>query len=415
VRTSKELDMTSTASVSVTETPTPISAPTPVRSGWPGVIALMVAIFTLVTSEFLPASLLPLMARDFGITEGVAGQVVTATALVGMVAAPGVGLLFPRLDRRRLLIGLLVLALLSNLLTAVAPSYALVVVARLVLGVAIAGTWSMALAVAAHLVPAGKLGRAMSVVNIGVAAATVAAVPLGTLISSFAGWRAVFWAVAAATGVAIVLFVLVMPSVPASAGGGLRTLVAVLRSRVMIVGLVGLALLVAGHFGSYTFIRTAAEGVPGLTPARIAILLAVYGVGGLIGNLLSGLVADRHLGVALVTVPLLMAVAIVGFSLSTGSALLVFIAVAVWGVGFGAIPTMSQTWVARAEPHRVEAAGGVFVATFQLAIALGAALGGVLLDTAGVHTVFLAGGIAVVLGGSLLVSTLRRLSASRLS
>ena len=399
--------MTSTASVSVTPTHTPTS--TPARSGWPGVIALMVAVFTLVTSEFLPASLLPLMASDFGITEGVAGQVVTATALVGMLAGPAMGVVFPRLDRKRLLVGLLVLALLSNLLTAVAPSYALVVVARLVLGIAIAGTWSMALAVASYLVPAGSLGRAMSVVNIGVAGATVAAIPLGALISSFAGWRAVFWAVSVATAAAIVLFVVVMPSVPAASGGGLRTLVDVLRSRVVLVGLIGVAVLVAGHFGSYTFIRTAAEGVPGLTAATIAVLLAVYGVGGLAGNLLSGLVADRRLGLAMVMVPALIAVAIIGFALSTGHAPLVFVAVALWGVGFGAIPTMSQTWISRAEPKRVEAAGGLFVATFQLAIALGAALGGLLLDTTSVHTVFLAGGIAVVVGGALLASTRRGL------
>jgi predicted MFS family arabinose efflux permease len=399
--------MTSTASVSVTETP----APTPARSGWPGVIALMVAIFTLVTSEFLPASLLPLMAGDFGITEGVAGQVVTATALVGMVAGPAMGPLFPRLDRKRLLVGLLVLALLANLLTAVAPNYLLVVVARLVLGVAIAGTWSMALAVSSHLVPAHKLGRAMSVVNLGVAGATVAAVPLGALISTYAGWRAVFWAVAVATAVAIVLFVVLMPSIPARAGGGLRTLVDVLRSRVVLLGLVGLAVLVAGHFGTYTFIRTAAEGVSGLTPATIAVLLAVYGVGGLIGNLLSGFVADRHLGLALVMVPLLIAAGIVTFSLSTGTPFLVFVAVALWGLGFGAVPTTSQTWISRAEPDRVEAAGGLVVATFQLAIALGAALGGVLLDTTDVQTLFLAGGVAVVLGGALLASTRRGLAA----
>ncbi len=400
--------MASTALVSVTETPAPTTTST--RSGWPGVVALMVAVFTLVTSEFLPASLLPLMASDFGITEGVAGQVVTATALVGMIAGPAMGPLFPRLDRKRLLIGLLVLALLSNVLTAVAPTYAIVVVARLVLGIAIAGTWSMALAVSSHLVPAGKLGRAMSVVNLGVAGATVAAVPLGALISSFAGWRAVFWAVAAATAVAIVLFVVLMPSVPARAGGGLRTLADVLRSRIVLLGLVGLAVLVAGHFGSYTFIRTAAEGVPGLTPATIAVLLAVYGVGGLVGNLLAGFVADRHLGLALVMVPLLVAGGIVAFSLSTGSALLVFVAVALWGIGFGGVPTTSQTWISRAEPDRVEAAGGLVVATFQLAIALGAALGGVLLDTTSVRTVFLAGGTAALVGGALLASTRRGLS-----
>jgi len=397
--------MTSTATVSVAPTPAP-AAP---RSGWPGVIALMVAVFTLVTSEFLPASLLPLMATDFGITEGVAGQVVTATALVGMLAGPAMGVVFPRLDRRRLLIGLLVLAVLANLLTAVAPSYAVVVLARLLLGAALAGTWSMALAIASHLVPADKLGRAMSVVNLGVSGATVAAVPLGALISSYAGWRSVFWAVTAATALAVVLFVLLMPPVPASTADGLRTLVAVLRSRVMLIGLVGLAVFVAGHIASYTFIRTAAAGTPALTPTLIAVLLAVYGVGGLFGNLVAGLLADRHLGVAMLMVPLLVGVAIVGFALTTGSVALALVAAAVWGLGFGALPTVSQTWVSRAEPERVEAAGGLFVATFQLAIALGAACGGLLLDATGVRTVFLAGAVTVVVGGMLLASTRRLL------
>jgi predicted MFS family arabinose efflux permease len=285
-----------------------------------------------------------------------------------------------------------------------------VVVARLILGAAIAGTWSMALAVASHLVPARHLGRAMAIVNIGVAGATVAAVPLGALISSLAGWRTVFFAVTGATGVALVLFAVVMPSVPAAVGGGLRTLLATLRSRVMIVGLIGLAVLVAGHFGSYTFIRTAAESVPGLTPATIATLLAVYGVGGLLGNLLAGLMVDRRLGAAMVTVPLIIAVAIISFAISTGSVALVFAAAALWGIGFGGIPTMSQTWISRAEPNRIEAAGGLFVATFQFAIALGAALGGLLLDAAGIQTVFVAGGIAVLIGGALLASTRRGLA-----
>ncbi|SDU93979.1 MFS transporter, DHA1 family, purine ribonucleoside efflux pump [Microlunatus sagamiharensis] len=404
--------MTSTVPVSVapvTAPPAAPDAPARTRSGWPGVIALMVAVFTLVTSEFLPASLLPLMAADLGVTEGVAGQVVTATALVGMVAGPSMGLLFPRLDRRRLIIGLLALAVVSNLLSAIAPTYAIVVVSRLLLGVALAGTWAMALAVASTLVPADKVGRAMAVVNLGVSAATVAAVPLGALISSLYGWRAVFWAVAIATAAAVVLFVVAMPSVPAAASEGVRTLLAVLRRRVMILGLIGLAVMIAGHFGSYTFIRTAAEGMPEMTPALIAILLAVYGLGGLFGNVIAGLLADHHLGVVLVAVPSLLAVSILGFSLSDGSVVLAFAAIAVWGLGFGAIPTTSQTWASRAEPTRVEAAGGLFVANFQLAIALGAALGGVLLDGFGVHTVFLVGAVAVLAGGALFASTRRLL------
>lgn len=400
--------MTTTASIPVA---TITQHPKPARNRWAGVIALMLAIFTLVTSEFLPASLLPLMARDFGITEGVAGQVVTATAIVGMIAGPGTALLFPRLDRKRLLVILLVLAVLSNVLTAVAPVYALVVVARLVLGAAIAGTWAMALAIASYLVEAKHLGRAMAIVNIGVAGATVAAVPLGALISSMAGWRTVFYAIAAATAIALVVFLVAMPSIPAAAAGGIRTLVAALRSRVMIVGMVGLALIVAGHFGSYTFIRTAAENVPGMTPASIALLLTAFGVGGLLGNLLAGLFVDRHLLAAMIVVPVVIGASIIGFSLSTASIALVFIATTLWGIGFGGNPTMSQTWISRAEPNRIEAAGGLFVFTFQFAIALGAAAGGLLVDTAGVQALYLVGGVAVVAGGALLVSTRPGLSA----
>ncbi|TCL77865.1 MULTISPECIES: MFS transporter [unclassified Rathayibacter] len=399
--------MTSTASIPAV---TGASSPTRARSGWPGVVVLMLAIFTLVTSEFLPASLLPLMASDFGITEGVAGQVVTATAIIGMIAGPGTALLFPRLDRKRLVVILLALAVLSNLLTAVAPVYWLVVIARLVLGAAIAGTWAMALAIASHLVEAKHLGRAMAIVNIGVAGATVAAVPLGALISSIAGWRTVFWAIAAATAIALVVFLLAMPAIPAAAVGGVRTLLAALRSRVMIVGLLGLALLVAGHFGSYTFIRTMAESVPGLTPGAIALLLAVFGIGGLVGNLLAGLFVDRRLVAAMITVPVVIGLSIIGFSVSTGSVALVFLAAALWGIGFGGNPTMSQTWISQVEPNRIEAAGGLFVFTFQFAIALGAAIGGLLVDTSGVQSLYLVSGIAALVGGALLVSTRRGLA-----
>lgn len=250
----------------------------------------------------------------------------------------------------------------------------------------------------------------MSVVNIGVAGATVAAVPLGALLSSFAGWRAVFYAVSAAAALALILFAIMMPSVPAAAGSGIRTLVAVARSRVIIVGFLGLAILAAGHFGSYTYIRVAAEGVRGLTPASVAILLAVYGVAGLVGNLLCEFMIDRHFGIALAVVPLIMSVAIIGLSLALGSATLVFVAVAVWGLGFGAIPTVTQTWVSRAEPDRVESAGGLYIATFQFAISVGVALGRFVLDTTGVGTVYLAGGIAVLVGDGLMLATRRKLT-----
>ena len=158
--------------------------------------------FVVVTAEFLPASVLSLIAADLGISEGLAGQAVTATAIMGIFAAPTLAALVPTLDRRLLLAALSGLALVSNVVVALTPSFPLLVASRLLLGVAIAGFWSMSLAAVAQLAPPDRLGRAMTAVNMGVSLATVAAVPLGSYVGDALGWRPVFWMAAGAAAVA---------------------------------------------------------------------------------------------------------------------------------------------------------------------------------------------------------------------
>ncbi|WP_308465696.1 MFS transporter [Rathayibacter soli] len=371
-------------------------------ASWLGVVALMIGVFALVTSEFLPASLLSPIASGLGISEGTAGQAVTATALVGIFAGPAIGPLFPRLDRRMLLVGLAVLATVSNVLVALAPAFWLLVVARLLLGVAIAGFWSMALAVAAQLVPPARLGRAMMVVNTGVSVATVAAVPLGAYLGSLWDWRTVFLLTAGLTLIAAVAQVVSLPRIAPAEVSGPRTLLDTLSSPVMIMGLVGIVLLVGGHFNSFTYIRLGAGEIPGLNAGGLALLLAVFGVGGFFGNIAAGIVADRWLRLALVGLPLLLGAAVITFALLPSVVPIAFAAAVVWGFAFGGIPTTMQTWAARVEPDRMEAAGGLVVSGFQLAITLGAAIGGLLVDGAGVTDTFIIGGIAAVLGGVVL-------------
>ena len=378
------------------------------RASWAGVVALMVGVFALVTSEFLPASLLSPIAAGLHVSEGTAGQAVTATALIGVIAGPAIGPLFPRLDRRILLVGLAVLAAVSNLLVAIAPEFWLLLVARVLLGIAISGFWSMAVAVAAQLVPAEHLGRAMMIVNTGVSLATVVAVPLGAFLGAVWGWRAVFVLVAAMSVAAAVAQIVLLPRVAPAQGSGVRTLLTALRSPVMIVGLLGIALLAGGHFAGFTYIRLGAADIPGLTAGGLAILLAAYGVGGFAGNIIAGIVADRRLRTALVVMPAVLGTAVTVFALLPEQVPLAFAAVVLWGFAFGGVPTLVQTWAARVEPERMEAAGGLVVAAFQLAIALGAAAGGLLVDGAGVKEALVAGGIVAVLGGVLLGSARRR-------
>jgi predicted MFS family arabinose efflux permease len=267
-------------------------------TSWRGVASLSVTVFALVVSEFLPASLLTRIAADLGVSVGAAGQSVAITAIVAAIAGLTIPVLLPRLDRRHLLITLAALAVVSNLLVAVAPSYTVLLVARVLLGVAIGGFWSLAISVTARLVPPTKLGLGLTVVNIGVSLATVAAIPLGTLLGESLGWRWVFALAAGVALVAIVVQVVALPSVRSTHAAGFRPLLGTLRSRLICLGLFSMALMGAGHFAGFTYIRPAAAEVGGLTPDQLAALLLVYGVGIVVGNLVAGPLADRQMRLA---------------------------------------------------------------------------------------------------------------------
>ncbi|ANJ25566.1 MFS transporter [Agromyces aureus] len=377
-------------------------APVPRRAAWAGVVSLGLGIFTLVASEFLPASLLSPIAADLGITEGTAGQLVTATSVIGIIGGPLVVSALPRIDRRWVMVGLTTLAILSNVLVAIAPVFGLMLASRLLLGLAISGFWAMSLAVTAQLVPADRLGRAMTIVNMGVSLATIAAVPAGAFLGELVGWRTVFLGAAAAGVVALAVQLATLPSVPPAGSPGFRTLVSTAARPVVALGILSIVLIAGGHFTGFTYLRPAFETIGGLDPAALALVLAVFGVASFIGNLVAGLVADRRLGVLVLGAPAAVGIATVLFALWGADFGVAVASVIIWGIGFGAIPTMVQTWMAGVAPDRLESAGGLVVAAFQVAITIGAGVGGLLVDSVGVQAAFLGGGVAAVLGGIVL-------------
>jgi predicted MFS family arabinose efflux permease len=373
------------------------------KHSWMGVISLSVGIFALVTAEFLPASLLSRIAGDLEVTEGVAGQSVSVTAIVAAIAGLIIPVLLSRVDRRHLMIVLSVVAVLSNVLVALAPSYPVLLLARVLLGITIGGFWSLAISMTARLVPASKLGLGLTIVNVGVSLATVAAVPLGTLLGELWGWRAVFFLAAGVGVVAIVLQFFVLPSIRSARSDGFRPLFQTLRSRLILLCLLAMALMGAGHFAGFTYIRPAATEIGGLSPDQLALLLFAYGVGIVAGNLFAGPLADKALRVAVFVFPVVLGAAMISFALLEGNTVLLFVAVTLWGAGFGALPTLIGTWLARAEPDKLESVGGLQTAVFQVAIALGAFIGGILVDGAGVQTALIVGGAAALVGSIVIV------------
>lgn len=372
------------------------------RTAWASVVAMMATSFVLVTAEFLPPSLLPPMAASLGITEGQAGQAVTATALVGFITAPTIAILVPRLDRRLLLVVLALVAAASNVLVAISGSMWLLLVARLLLGASIGGFWAMSIAVVSRLARPDQMGRAMMLVNTGTTLATVAGVPVGILLGSIFDWRIVF-AIAAALSVVVAgLLWQILPRVePTGPSSGLATLVETIRVPGLGRGLVGHILTVLGHFAAFTYIRVALEETSPLDDSGIALILIVFGAGSVIGGLAIGFVIDRHLAVMRGLVPLVVVLGITGLTVLPQHIPLLVVAVSAWGFSFGGWLIVVTTWIGRVAPDRMESGGGLLVAGFQLAIMLGAGVGGVLVDSVGVTvTLTVAAGLAL-LGGAI--------------
>ncbi|MFD7037466.1 MFS transporter [Rhodococcus jostii] len=371
------------------------------RTGWAGVLILMATSFTLVLAEFLPPSLLTQMAASLDITEGQAGQTVTATAFMGFLVAPVVGMMFPRLDRRTLLTGVALTAAVSNILVAISPNLVLLLVARLILGAAISGFWAMSLAIVSQLVAPERLGRGLMLVNGGTTVATVGGVPLGVYLGSVFDWRAVFVGVAVVSVLVAILLRTVLPAIAPATTTGFRELADTLEVPGMSLGLTGHVLTVLGHFAAFTYIRLAFEQVPGIGAGGIAGLLAAFGIGGLAGNVVVGLLVDKHLNLMRLVVPALIGFGIATVALFPGQFWAVGVGATAWGIGFGAWLLVVSTWIGRLAQDRMESVGGLIVTGFQIAITLGAGLGGVVSDNAGVQMTLIAAALASLVGGTL--------------
>ncbi|CAN0653530.1 Purine ribonucleoside efflux pump NepI [Nitratireductor aquimarinus] len=377
------------------------------QPAWGAVISMSLGVFGLVTAEFLPASLLTPMATDLGISEGMAGQAVTATALVGLVASLLISAATRSIDRRRVLLSFTVLLIVANLMVAFAPNLPVLLTGRVLLGIALGGFWAISTAVAMRLVPEALVPRALSMIVSGVAAATIVAAPLGSYVGEMWGWRSVFLL---ATVLGVITFVVQFATLPAMAPNAatrLRTLVDVLARPGVGWGLLAAMLVFAGHFAFFTYIRPHLEIVTGGSITAVSGMLLGFGVANFLGSLFAGLLVERSLRRTLMTVPLVMG--LLGFALlSVGSLPLAnAVMIALWGLAFGAVPVSWSTWLARTVPDQAESAGGLLVAAIQFAIAIGAAGGGLIFDVGGAQGVFSVSSVVLVLAAVMIFIRVR--------
>lgn len=384
----------------------------PATPAWMAVFSLAMGVFGLLTAEYLPASLLTLMATDLGVSEALAGQAVTVTAVVALFA----GLLVPGLtrsiDRRWVLLGFSTLMVASNLLVAVSSSFAVLLLMRILLGIALGGFWSMAAAVAMRLVPSALLPRALSIIFSGIAIGTVVAVPMGSYLGGLYGWRSAFFAAAAVGMVTLAFQSFTLPRLAPRRPARLRTVLEVLLRPGIAMGMFGCVLVHSGHFAMFTYVRPFLEGTTGIGAQGLSLMLLGFGVANFAGTLLAGKLLERHPLATLVLMPALVGVAALGLVLLPASVPGQAVLVAIWGLAFGGVPVAWSNWVANAVPDQAESAGGMVVASVQSAIATGAAAGGAMFSLGGSAGVFVAAAVLMLLA-ALLIAVRVRVSSGR--
>src|SRR4051794_5722644 len=255
-------------------------------------VALALGGFAIGTTEFVTMGLLPDIATGMGVSIPSAGHVISAYALGVVVGAPVIAALGARLPRRALLVGLMLAFLVGNGLTALAPGYGSMLLARFVAGLPHGAYFGVASLVAASLVPPRLRGRAVSSVMLGLAVANLAGVPAVTWLGQQLGWRSAYWAVAAIALLTVGSVLAVVPASPAHPGASVRTELGALRRPqvvlTLLVGVVGFG----GMFAVYSYIAPLATDVAGISRGAIPAVLLVYGVGGVVGTMLGGRLAD---------------------------------------------------------------------------------------------------------------------------
>ncbi|NQE86375.1 MFS transporter [Nocardia terpenica] len=369
-------------------------------------VCLSLGIFIIVTSEILPVGLLNPIAADFGVSVGTGGLLMTLPGLVAMVSAPLATVATARFDRRLMLMLFMLLLAVANLLTAAAPAYWLVLLGRGLVGLVIGGYWSIGAGLASRLVPRRSVATATAIIFAAVPVGSVLGIPLGTQLGASVGWRVSFAMLCGLSMAVATALRWALPSLPALEVTSAAVLFGLLRRPGVRSGLLVTALIVIAHFGAYTYVTPFLRDTTGVGKATVGGYLLIYGLAGIAGTMSTSRTLARSLRGTLAVSAGLIAVAtlllpLLGHRSAGAIALLV-----VWGLAYGTVPACSQTWFARSAPHATEAATVLFTSSFQATLAIGALVGGVVVDAASTRAVMLCAG--VLAGITAVVVTLAR-------
>ena len=362
--------------------------------------ALALGGFGIGLTEFVIMGLLPEVAADFAVSEAVAGYLISGYALAVAVGAIGLTVAITRIDRKKALVGLMVIFIAGNVLSALAPSYEMMMLGRIVAALSHGAFFGIGAVVAANLVPANRKAAAISLMFAGLTLANVLGVPIGTFIGQAAGWRSTFWVISVIGVVSLIGIALLIPAMAGRTGGGsILAEFRIFRSGQVWASMIITVLGYGGMFGAFSYIAFTLTGVSGFAASTVPWLLVLFGVGLFVGNIVGGRAADRNLGRTLLVLLVGLIVILVAFALLASSqvATLVLL-VLMGGFGFATVPGL-QMRIMNFAGDAPTLASGANIAAFNVGNAFGAWVGGLTIAAGLGYASPLWAGAAVTLAG----------------
>ncbi len=358
-------------------------------AAWGAVLSMALCVAMLIASEFMPVSVLTPMAEGLRATEGQTGQAISISGLFAVAASMVITTAAGTLNRKWVLVAMTGLMLLSLVLVAAAPNFAVLMIGRALLGICIGGFWALATAVIMRLVPTSDVPRALALMYGGQAIAAAFAALIGSYLGDLFGWRAVFWALTPIVAFNLVWHLVALPSLPARQRQDFRSMVALLQRPYFLRGLIAAMLTWGSAFTMFTYLRPFLEQVTGVDVTILSILLLVLGCAGFVGTWASGQFVSGNVAPLLRLPALLMGGCTLGLLLLGGSVIAAALFLALWGAMNTAMSVIWMTWMSQNADDAPEAAGSLMVAAIQMSILLGAVVGGLLLDGMTISATFI--------------------------
>ncbi|GAA4523914.1 MFS transporter [Brachybacterium paraconglomeratum] len=370
---------------------------------WAGVVALAAGIFVLITIEELPIGVLSVMAPDLGVSEGVAGLAVTVPGVLAGIVAVLTPVIVRGMDRRLVLVLALASVVISSGLSVIAPNFVMLLISRVFAGISIGLYWAVMAIVALGQVRKEHAARALTIAFSGAGAALVLGVPVAAWIGTHVGWRAAFGIVGAvAAVVALVILVLVRPvRSPVKVTPAMMLVAA--RTRGVRYAVALTLLVVVAQFITYSYVSPILLERADVPVTDIGMMLLAYGIAGLIGNFAIAPLLRRSAPWGVLVVGVGVAVSLLAVYLLMDSPASALAILPLWGLFVGAISVAIQAFVGSEAGEVLEEGTALNSAVFNVSIAVGALVGGLIIDRAGQGTLILTS-TAMVSAGALVAA-----------